>query len=72
MITACLLYVKIGLMSINMLLFPLRKMKKTVLYFLLIVTSASFCACRAKIAPYPSGIIFPLAVDQEIPYEGHR
>ena len=57
-------------MSINMLLLPLRKMKKTALYLLLIIASVSFSACRARIAPYPTGIIFPLAVDREIPYAG--
>ena len=61
-----------------MLLWPLRKMKKTVFCLLpklipmLILLSivVGFSACRTKIAPYPTGIIFPLAVDQEIQYLG--
>jgi hypothetical protein len=47
-----------------------RGMKKSAA-LLLVILSANFCSLfKSKVAPYPSGVIFPVVKDQEISYEG--
>jgi outer membrane protein assembly factor BamB len=71
MITASFSDVKIEVTLKKMLSYDFSKqMRKTAA---LLLFFAFFCSCslfKARIPPYPSGIIFPLARDAELAYEG--